>query len=148
MPLLFPKFALVPIVTWCLAAGSGDANGQPVIEAEGDEAEQVTDEGKVALRWSGDAPFILQRSPEPGFSAPKVLYEGPEQATYITGLTEGEWFFRTGDASGVWSEPVRVEVRYVERGRVITLMFTGGIVFVATVGAVIQGYWRNREATV
>lgn len=108
----------------------------------------VSEDGVVALGWSdagapGDE-FELQQASDPGFSDVKTRYEGPDRGSVITGLAEGEYFFRVRTAgAGAWSPPVKVTVKYMGMGLVWTLMGVGIVVFIATVGAILRGHFRE-----
>lgn len=113
-----------------------------------------SEEGKVVLTWSWptsppDRPveFEVQGAATPGFAAARVLYEGPDRATVITGLLEGTYFYRVRAITGKddftpWSEPLEVQVDYPNRQTVGWLIGLGLVVFLATVTAVGVGHRR------
>lgn len=126
----------------------------PTFNVPGSESLLIeSEEGKAVLQWSpasdaadSDAEFILQQSKDPAFSKPRKLYEGPDRGTVVTGLPEGEYFFRVREALGTtatpedWSETLTVRVEYPARHTVVLLMSLGMIVFVGTVAAILIGY--------
>ena len=120
-------------------------------------------EGWVVLEWSpaGAAPgwrpgegieFVLQQAVDGGFADAQVRYQGPDTASFVSGLSEGGHLFRvrsrTEEADGRWSAVQRVEVEYVSHRQVFLLMGMGAVVFLATVTAITMGHRRSvREAS-
>ena len=108
----------------------------------------VSDDGTVNLSWptapSGTAE--LQQSADPGFSTPVTIYRGADTGRVVTGLREGTYHFRAGNASG-WSQPLTVEVRYLSRGKLVALVATGGLVASLTTGAIVLGFIRTRNSS-
>ncbi|BCX50011.1 conserved hypothetical protein [Haloferula helveola] len=121
---------------------------------------RVSDDGTVDLSWSvpgANAPaeadpaltYLLEQSPDAAFSESKVRYEGPDMASVLTGLREGEYHFRVravdsqGEASP-WSEPLVLNVKFMDRGQLTLLLVTGALVATMTVVAIISGFLKNR----
>jgi len=115
-----------------------------------------SEEGKAVLQWAPstgaagpDLEFVLQQSRDAAFSDPKKLYEGPDLGTVVTGLAEGDYFFRVREAMDStpatkdWSETLTVRVKYPERRSVVLLMALGLVVFVGTVAAIVIGHRRS-----
>jgi hypothetical protein len=129
----------------------------PLFLAEADAV--PTSEGHATLAWEmpGDAQrgvpdltFELQQSTEPGFPSPRLRYAGPDWALFVSGLREGETYFRVRarDANGTvgpWSQPITVDVAYPGRGQVLLLLAVGCVVFVATTAAIVAGRLSDRE---
>lgn len=91
--------------------------------------------------------FELQQSATPDFSETKTRYTGPDLGSVLSGLAEGEYHFRVraADPPGEWSEPVAVEIKYIERWQVILLLCVGVTVFVATIATLLAGHFRKSE---
>ncbi len=119
-----------------------------------------SDQGYVDLRWSPiplppqgspGLSYALEQSETAGFAAPVVRYRGPDLGSVLTGFDEGDYYFRVRaldpatDAAGPWSEPLRLEVRYMPMGRVALFLAAGMIVFVLTLGAILRGHARARR---
>ena len=106
-------------VAWSLAPSSGAASSDGALTGEPVE-------------------FELQHAPTARFAAPMTRYRGPQRATVLTGLRDGEHWFRfrvLGDAPrapGPWSEPVRFTVRHHSIATATTLFGLGAVVFAAT----------------
>ncbi len=133
-----------------VALGLCPVNAAPELTADGSRMPVRSEEGKVLLEWE-DAGGIyrLEHAREAAFTAPLIRYAGPDRASLVTGLVEGEHHFRVGrlpDAAAtelIWSNPVRVDVEYVDARLVVALMSVGCLLFFATVGAVLIGHRRH-----
>ena len=116
------------------------------------ESPFLADEGKCLLRWelpeseNSSFTFQVEQADESNFSNPRVRYEGPDSATYISGLPEGMHHYRvrlvSDDETGPWSESMEIKVEFVSRQLVIILLLLGSIVFVATVWAIWKGHYQ------
>lgn len=110
------------------------------------EANPIPESGRVEFSWPnpGSAEVVLQQAADADFESPVIRYEGKDSASVITGLPEGTHYFRVGTSgSDTWSDAVEIEVAFVSRGRLYLLLGLGGIVVLATVGAIIGGHWRT-----
>ncbi len=114
-------------------------------------ADTTSEDGVVAFEWSGApavAEYELQQSRSADFSETQTRYQGADRGSVITGLAEGEYFFRVGNATtNTWSAPVRVEVKYMNMTLVWTLMGVGVFVFGATVTAILRGHYNQEDAS-
>jgi hypothetical protein len=105
----------------------------------------VATAGYYQLEWGdGDgADFTLQESQHPSFNDPKTLYQGPDTARLVSGRADGDYFYRVGvvDDTGqqTWSDVVHVEVKHHTLSRALIFFAIGGIVFLATLGAIVYG---------
>ncbi|MEM0968321.1 MAG: hypothetical protein AAGJ31_03135 [Verrucomicrobiota bacterium] len=111
----------------------------------------VSDNGTITLRWESDSELevILQQSSLQSFEEASVRYEGTDGASVLTGLAEGSHYFRLGTGSGEWSPPLEVRIEFFPRGQLTLLLSLGGVVVLATVGAIVGGYCqavRGEEA--
>ena len=114
----------------------------------------MSDDGTINLYWLEDRPatglsYLLEQSNEPAFTNAHVRYQGPDTASVLTGLREGNYYFRVReiDADGTqsaWSEPLAVEVHYLDRSTLILLLSIGAIVAGSTIVAIITGFLKNR----
>jgi hypothetical protein len=106
------------------------------------------------LRWKASSPlppefhFELEAGRDREFTASRLIYRGRDTATLVSGLLEGTHWYRVrvggGEDSRPWSEPLRLEVHYIDRGRVWLLMGAGTLGFLATAGALLAGHRRVR----
>ena len=109
--------------------------------------------GYIKLVWKLDGAsegtqrpaFELQESSSHSFESSKTIYEGPDFATYISGLPDGEYYYRvrvktTPDLpANSWSSAVAVFVEHQSLQLAIWLFVLGGSVFLATVALIIYG---------
>ena len=79
------------------------------------------------------------------FDSTRIRYTGPDMASYISGLKNGDYYFRVrtvtdhGNAHGDWSGTVTVTVEHHSLTLALTLAGLGGLVFLLTVAVVVQG---------
>jgi hypothetical protein len=117
----------------------------------------LSEEGKTVIEWvpeeishRPDLEFELQQSTRPDFKNTKTLYQGPDLGTVVTGLAEGNYFYRvrevTGEGTaGEWTEPLTVRVVYPGRRAVTLLLVLGSCVLMATLAAVGFGHLRTAD---
>lgn len=141
-----------------------DADHQPDPET----GRRVSDDGTIDLMWSmpgqpdADPPgrlepddpatppaFQLEQSATAEFSDPKLRYEGPDPASVLTGLREGQYHFRvraidSEGEPGAWSEPLVLHVEFMAPGQLAFLLVVGGVVACSTIAAIITGFLKNR----
>lgn len=114
-------------------------------------------DGTVDLKWMDDSAASYQleeRSPSSDGNY-KLRYEGPDISSVRSGMAEGTHVFRvriidSNGEPGPWSQPLTVEVKFMDAGRVRLLLILGGIVVIATVIAILHGHLshRRKEAAV
>lgn len=87
--------------------------------------------------------FRLEQSNTSDFGAPILRYEGSDKATFLAGLSEGDYYFRiqafTEETESEWSTPFHITVRYHDQWLALTLFSVGAIVFLSTVALIIRG---------
>lgn len=121
-------------------------------------SEEVSKSGYFKLSWMipsdlgsiENLEFELQQSEDQTFEISETIYQGPDLASFISGLPNGWYYYRvrcvdsnSGD-HGSWSEVKLVEVKHHSLKLAFTLFTIGMIVFLLTVGIIIKG---NRMAT-
>jgi hypothetical protein len=113
-------------------------------------APMVSSDGKATISWSlpESASVDLQKSHDLAFSNPVTLYQGVDEATVVTGLSNGEYHFRVRvvQASGQvspWSEPVTLSVEHHSLVRAFIFFGIGAIVFIATLFLIFLGARRQ-----
>lgn len=79
-----------------------------------------------------------------------VVYEGKDTATFVSGLSEGEYFFQVSSLSvdgdpEMSSEIVTLNVEYIDGQLVVILMSAGMITFLAIVSAIAIGHMKTRK---
>jgi len=110
---------------------------------------EYTKSGFFKLSWSiehrNDVKFRIVESRDPSFKNYKVKYEGPDLATFVSGLSNGEYYYRVraifrenGQKSG-WSKTLSVTVEHHSLKLAFTLMVIVAAVFIATALLVLYG---------
>lgn len=122
------------------------------------ETSQDTASGHVQLEWGAETTkpetllFELQRSETPTFANPVTLYQGPDTGTFLSGLPDGDYYFRLrsqtaeGNARSAWSPPLRVTVQHHAMALAMGLFVLGGVVFLSTVTVLVRGDRTMRSA--
>ncbi len=97
--------------------------------------------GHVRLVWKseGDTLFVLQQAPDSSFLHAKTIYEGPDLASFVSGLRNGNYYFRVRGEDDQWSDVVHLHVQHQSLELAFTLFGIGGIVFLLTVFVVLKG---------
>lgn len=137
-----------------LISAKAVASTQPVFN---NNAKEVTESGYIKLSWqfgdkSGDCVFELQQSENQIFNSNKILYMGPDYATFLSGLRNGNYFYRVravcGDEQAIsdWSDTITVKVQHHSLMLAFGLFGVGAVIFLLTIGIVIQGA-RQAAAT-
>lgn len=114
---------------------------------------ELSESGYIKLSWNlngAKAPannfnFELQRSVHQDFEQPISIYRGPDYATFISGLPDGNYYYRVraivkdDTQTSDWSAPVLVQVKHHSLALALLLCGIGAAVFLITVGIVVQG---------
>lgn len=148
--MLFRKIG-VRILTFCLILLShSNELLSETVQFIGDK-QQSTTTGYSLLKWEFPASheqikvsFILQQSLDPSFTQVKTLYEGPDYASFVSGLSNGEYYYRVGTKSKnspvpQWSEPLSLEVAHHSKQLAMSLFVIGIIIFLSTAGVIVVG---------
>lgn len=102
-----------------------------------------------APELGGPITYQLQQAAQPDFADAVTRYQGPEQGSVLTGFAEGTYYFRVRALGpegepGPWLDTFVFEVEYADMRLVYSLMATGVIVFILTVGAILAGHRKTR----
>lgn len=101
------------------------------------------------LKWTDQRALTYQLEQQTNGGDFELRYEGPDQSSVRTGLSQGDHVFRVrsidseGQASA-WTD-IRIQVEYMEPARVRLLLITGGIVVLATISVIIFGHLNHRK---
>lgn len=118
--------------------------------------ENFTESGYVKLSWEWPSghedgskhEFELQQAQDDQFSTFKTIYQGQDFATFLSGLRNGNYYYRVrvkeGSDMSDWSKPILVEVKHHSLSLAFALFGLGALVFLLTVGIIVQG---NRKVT-
>lgn len=95
----------------------------------------------------------MQQSQEATFPEGRVIYEGPQRSSFVSGLPDGDVFFRarvgalppeaTSVLWGPWSEPKRFTVLHHSLGLAAALFSMGALVFLLTLGFLLREARRS-----
>lgn len=131
------------LVLLCLlSASSAMAAQTPSFE----ESELSSAEGYAMIRWdhpdeSLDADFQLEVV---GPEGERVTYETPEQSTFLSGLSNGDYQLRVryrSDSSQAWeqwSKPMTLEVDHHSLRLAFVLFVAGGIMFLSIIAFLVR----------
>lgn len=114
------------------------------------DLKQETTTGYYLLKWQKDNQpasesdlFVLQQSNDRSFTQSKNIYEGPDLASFISGLPNGEYYYRVGlenKAKDItWSKPLQLSVQHHSLQISFILVIAGTIIFLATVAVIVIG---------
>jgi len=105
-----------------------------------------SDTGAYRISWKGpEGPtYVLEENGA-------VLYQGPEQASTVSGREKGSYAYRvgvidhvSGEASS-WSQTCQVEVSPPPLSLALGLMGTGCLVFLVVLLIIIRGHKAHRR---
>lgn len=107
-------------------------------------------QGIVKLEWSANSEvrptqYELQQAMEANFSEAKTIYQGTDEATFLSGLNNGTYHYRLRSDDGRWSETISVDVEHHSLNLALVLMAIGATVFLIILGVIIQGS-RNQKS--
>lgn len=118
-----------------------------------DASPKLSSDGSVRLSWSVPAggSVDVQRDSQPAFSSPTTLYQGADGASVITGLNDGEYYFRARYESADghlsdWSDTVAVTVRHHSLTRAAVFFAVGAVVFLSTLLLIVTAA-RGQETS-
>lgn len=110
--------------------------------------ENTSNSGHITLTWEGhgDAAYTLQKSDNSNFEKAEIIYQGPDRASFISGLKNGDYFFRVKTENAPWSGPLLVKVEHHSLQLAFSLAGVGLFVFLSIVYVIILGT-RNSAKT-
>lgn len=108
---------------------------------------EISSAGYYQLSWESDADgeYELQESHDSDFSKSRILYQGPDTASLISGRADGTYYYRTrlvnddSQMENAWSNVVQVEVNHHSLSRAFVFFAVGAVVFIATLVVVLLG---------
>ena len=103
----------------------------------------------MTLEWDSaqDSLFELQQAASADFTHARLIYQGPDKASFVSGLEDGTYYFRVRAPGEAWSDPLTVHVQHQSLKLAFTLFGLGGIVFLLTVFVVVNGARRAAKNT-
>jgi hypothetical protein len=133
-----------------LTASVAAAKAPPRFEGD---AEEFSEAGYVTLRWTVPEDAVADEDvvryqvaleAAPARIPAETIYEGTANASFLSGLVDGEYRFRVrardGDAAdwSSWSPPKVVVVRHHSKALALRLCALGGALFLVTAGFVMR----------
>ena len=104
--------------------------------------ENTSEDGHIKIEWDmpvADAVVELEQAKNKDFSDAVVIYNGPDNATFVSGLEDGTYYYRIRKVNGSWSDTISVTVNHHALSLAISLFIAGSIVFLLTVWVVVKG---------
>lgn len=102
----------------------------------------TTNDGHVRLNWvatTPDAVYEVQQSMNSNFENPLTIYEGADLATFVSGLTDGVYYYRLRADKGSWSDTLTLTVKHYSLQLAFALAGLGAVVFLSTVVVILKG---------
>ena len=86
--------------------------------------------------------FELQQSSSSSFHISKIVYQGPDRASVISGKPDGQYYYRVrsllpDQRMSDWSQPVQVEVMHHSLARAWLFFALGALVFITTLAFIL-----------
>ena len=137
-------FALLPLS----ATAQTEPLSPPVFEGENP---LLVEEGYFHLRWNDPLPdaknlFELEGARSEAFEESHPVYSGEETSIFVSGLRDGDYFYRVRsryqDPSSPWSKVQRVQVKHHSLKRAWGLFATGALAFCLILAVI---FWGSRE---
>lgn len=105
--------------------------------------------GHIKVTWASvnaeNVIYVLEVSPSKDFQTSQQIYEGPDLASFISGLANGTYYYRiravdkSNNTVSAWSDPVQLTVEHHSIHLAFTLAGIGTFVFLLTAFVVIRG---------
>lgn len=110
----------------------------------------ISSDGVAQITWQlpASSKIILEQSSFEDFSNAKIIYSGFDDATVLTGLLDGDYYFRArlhDDEESVWGPVVQLSVKHHSLMQAFTFFLIGLVVFVATLLLIVFGS-KNQQA--
>ena len=108
----------------------------------------ASDTGEYRLTWVDVAgqEVVLEESTSDDFAGARVLYQGVDAATVVSGRLDGVFHYRLRLADGdSWSAPVAVQVTHHSAAEAFGFLALGGVVFLATAILIVAGHRAHRR---
>jgi hypothetical protein len=154
------RFLLVLKILVFTIAGSLAASPQDIIVPRFDgPLKSVNNAGQIKLIWqladsislNGAYHFELQKADNPSFKNSKTIYKGPDLASFISGLPDGQYYFRVRTLSqnnsleSDWSQTLLLQVEHQSLRLAFTLFGLGAFVFIATAALIFFGSRKTED---
>jgi hypothetical protein len=138
----------IPGVSLAQSSGNFELN-PPEFESS---LKEESSSGHIKIIWKqakgtmDGMDFQLQKSMDSSFQKGTMVYRGDDLATYVSGLANGNYFFRlrfVSEGSKIplssWSAPLQLTVKHHSMQSAFLLFILGAVVFLSTVVVLIKG---------
>ncbi|AIT79542.1 hypothetical protein [Novosphingobium pentaromativorans] len=98
-----------------------------------------SDTGYTTLDWDASGEVVIQQARKADFSDARTIYEGPNHALFLSGLSGGTYYFSLRDETGAQSAPLKLTVTHQSLTQALILTAIGFLVFIATVAVIFRG---------
>ncbi|MBS3799958.1 MAG: fibronectin type III domain-containing protein [Thioalkalivibrio sp.] len=116
------------------------AGGAPAFDAP---PERSTD-GGFTLAWEADEPVQLEQASGPDYANARIVYQGRDTSTVVSGLPDGEYRFRLRAAGAdQWSDVATITVEHHSLGRAFGFFAVGAVVFLVLIATIVRGSVRH-----
>ena len=101
--------------------------------------------GYFRLNWSADpqpSGYLLQQAKNADFSDARTLFTGKDTARVLSGLPDGDYFYRVRSLDtndDAWSNPIQVSVRHHPFSRAAGFFIAGLVAFIALIAVLFHG---------
>lgn len=149
-PAILVFFLILSLAPMCLSA-------EPVLPVLTTDTRLAT-AGYYQLSWQPgmrgashkNPQFELQQSNSANFHIAKLIYRGPDRASVISGLTDGDYYYRVrlihaDQSTSSWSRPVIVKVQHHPLKKALGYFITGALVFFITLMFIVVKSRRMDE---
>ena len=101
--------------------------------------------GYFQLSWQDESglSYQLQQASYPDFRDAVTLYQGPDQATVISGLPDGDYFYRVRNEDESWSKAFKISVKHHSLAKALGFFSLGAAMFIVMIVLLIKGARRG-----
>lgn len=119
------------------------AQAKPILASD----TEIATAGNFTLSWNiaSSANYQLQQANNPAFSNAKLLYQGRDNASVMSGLTNGDYYYRVRAVGDPWSDTVEVKVRHHSLSDAMLFFSLGAIMFAILIIVLYQGSNKQDE---
>ncbi|MGF1491861.1 MAG: hypothetical protein ACFBSC_05275 [Microcoleaceae cyanobacterium] len=104
------------------------------------DANLTSNTGYTQLVWEpSGGPVTLQQATDSEFSDPQTIYQGNNTALFLSGLENGEYFYRLQAEDGTISTPVALEVKHYSIIEAWLWFALGAATFASIVFVILKG---------
>lgn len=105
------------------------------------KSEGSSDTGHFTLTWENpeEKEVTLEVSKNSSFERPRALYQGTGTSFFISGLSDGEYYFRLREISPKNAEIFILTVAHRSLTLALSLFALGSVVFLAIVAVILRG---------